>query len=73
MPRPYSGSSTRGAGGPPRGLRMLETGDGLVVFLTLGLDPHTELVDAHETASAVEERIRRERPAVADVHVHTEP
>ena len=60
-------------GGPPRGLRMLETGDGLVVFLTLALDPHTELVEAHRTASAVEERIRRERPAVADVHVHTEP
>jgi cation diffusion facilitator family transporter len=60
-------------GGPPRGLRMLETGDGLVVFLTLALDPHTELVEAHRTASAVEERIRRARPDVADVHVHTEP
>ena len=60
-------------GGPPRGLRMLETDDGLVVFLTLALDPHTELVEAHRIASAVEERIRRERPAIADVHVHTEP
>ena len=60
-------------GGSPRGLRMLETDDGLVVFLTLALDPHTELVEAHRTASAVEERIRSERPAVADVHVHTEP
>jgi cation diffusion facilitator family transporter len=60
-------------GGPPRGLRMLETEDGLVVFLTLALDPHTELVEAHRAASAVEERIRRERPDVADVHVHTEP
>lgn len=60
-------------GGPPRGLRLLETDDGLVVFLTLGLDPHTELVEAHRKASAVEERIRRERPDVADVHVHTEP
>jgi divalent metal cation (Fe/Co/Zn/Cd) transporter len=60
-------------GAPPRGLRMLETGDGLVLFLTLALDPHTELVAAHERASAVEERIRRERPDIADVHVHTEP
>jgi divalent metal cation (Fe/Co/Zn/Cd) transporter len=60
-------------GAPPRALRMLETGDGLVLFLTLALDPHTELAAAHEKASAVEERIRRERPDVADVHVHTEP
>ncbi len=58
---------------PPRALRVLETGDGIVLFLTLALDPHTELVAAHEKASAVEERIRRERPDVADVHVHTEP
>jgi cation diffusion facilitator family transporter len=60
-------------GAPPRSLRMLETGDGLVLYLTLALDPHTELVAAHERASVVEERIRRERPDVADVHVHTEP
>ena len=31
-------------GAPPRAMRMLETGDGLVLFLTLALDPHTELV-----------------------------
>ena len=49
-------------GAPPRAMRMLETGDGLVLFLTLALDPHTELAAAHERASAVEERIRRERP-----------
>jgi cation diffusion facilitator family transporter len=60
-------------GGPPRELRVLETSDGLVVFLTLALDPRTELATAHGTASAVEERIRRERPDIADVHVHTEP
>jgi cation diffusion facilitator family transporter len=60
-------------GAPPRALRLLETGDGIVLFLTLVLDPHTELAAAHRTASAVEERIRRERPDVADVHVHTEP
>jgi len=60
-------------GASPRRLRVLETGDGLVVFLTLGLDPHTELAEAHRVASAVEERIHRERPEIADVHVHTEP
>lgn len=60
-------------GMPPRTLRVLETGGGLVVFLTLALGPRTELAAAHETASAIEERIRRERPEIAEVHVHTEP
>jgi cation diffusion facilitator family transporter len=60
-------------GRPPRELRFLETDGGLVAFLTLGLDPHTELAEAHATASAIEERIRSERPEISDVHVHTEP
>ena len=60
-------------GEPPRSMRMLETDDGLVLFLTLALDPHTELSAAHERASAVEERIRSESSNIADVHVHTEP
>jgi divalent metal cation (Fe/Co/Zn/Cd) transporter len=60
-------------GGPPRELRFLETDGGLVAFLTLGLDPHTELEQAHATASAIEERIRQERPEISEVHVHTEP
>lgn len=60
-------------GAAPRELRFLETDGGLVAFLTLGLDPHTELDQAHATASAVEERIRTERPEISEVHVHTEP
>jgi cation diffusion facilitator family transporter len=60
-------------GGPPRELRFLETDAGLVAFLTLALDPHTELEVAHATASAIEERIRQERPEISEVHVHTEP
>ena len=60
-------------GASPRELRFLETDGGLVAFLTLGLDPHTELEQAHATASAVEERIRQERPEISEVHVHTEP
>ena len=60
-------------GAAPRKLRFLETGEGLVAFLTLGLDPTTTLADAHRRASEVEERIRRERPEIADVIVHTEP
>jgi cation diffusion facilitator family transporter len=60
-------------GAAPRALRLLDTEEGLVVFLTLGLDPATTLADAHARASEIEERIRRERPEIADVIVHTEP
>ena len=60
-------------GADPRELRFLRTDDGLLAYLTLGLDPHTLLADAHARASEIEERIRRERPQIADVIVHTEP
>ena len=63
----------RAAGGPPRELRLLKTEKGVVAFLTLGLDPDSTLAEAHARASEVEERLRRERPDVADVIVHTEP
>jgi cation diffusion facilitator family transporter len=60
-------------GAEPRELRFLDTDEGLVAFLTLGLDPTSKLADAHARASQIEERIRRERPEIADVIVHTEP
>jgi cation diffusion facilitator family transporter len=60
-------------GREPRELRFLHTDEGLVAFLTLGLDPSSPLADAHARASEIEERIRRERPEIADVIVHTEP
>jgi cation diffusion facilitator family transporter len=60
-------------GSPPRELRFLDTDEGLVAFLTLGLDPQSALSDAHARASQIEERIRLERPEIADVIVHTEP
>jgi cation diffusion facilitator family transporter len=60
-------------GGRPRELRFVETDGGLVAFLTLAFDPHTELQSAHATASSIEERIRQERPEISEVHVHTEP
>jgi cation diffusion facilitator family transporter len=60
-------------GRPPRELRFLHTDDGLVAFLTLGLEPELSLADAHTRASEIEERIRRQRPEIADVIVHTEP
>lgn len=60
-------------GQAPRELRFLRTDDGLLAYLTLVLDPATSLADAHARASEIEERIRRERPEIADVVVHTEP
>ncbi len=60
-------------GVPPRELRFLETDEGLVAFLTLGLDPASPLASAHARASEIEQRIRLERPAISDVIVHTEP
>ena len=60
-------------GGSPRELRFLNTDAGLVAQLTLGLDASTSLGDAHARASEIEERIRRARPEIADVIVHTEP
>jgi cation diffusion facilitator family transporter len=60
-------------GEPPRELRFLHTDDGLLAYLTLCLDPSTSLAAAHARASEIEERIRRERPEISDVIVHTEP
>jgi cation diffusion facilitator family transporter len=60
-------------GREPRELRFLQSDAGLVAFLTLGLEGGTTLDEAHARASEIEERIRRERPQIADVIVHTEP
>jgi cation diffusion facilitator family transporter len=57
----------------PREVRFVRTDDGIVAFLTLGLGGRESLVDAHDRASAVEERVRRAVPGIADVVVHTEP
>jgi cation diffusion facilitator family transporter len=63
----------KATGRGPRELRFLNTDDGLLAYLTLALDPGTPLADAHARASEIEELIRRERPEIADVIVHTEP
>jgi cation diffusion facilitator family transporter len=56
-----------------RELRFLRTDDGLVAHLTLALEGDSRLADAHARASEIEERIRRVRPEISDVVVHTEP
>ena len=60
-------------GADPRELRFVSTERGLVAFLTLAMEPDQALAAAHASASEIEERIRRERPEVVDVIVHTEP
>jgi len=60
-------------GADPRELRFVRTDDGIVVFLTLGLPTAGSLADAHGQASAIEKRVRRAVPTIADVVVHTEP
>jgi divalent metal cation (Fe/Co/Zn/Cd) transporter len=60
-------------GEEPRDLRLLNTEVGLVAFLTLGMAADRPLSEAHGRASDVEERIRSQLPAIADVVVHTEP
>jgi cation diffusion facilitator family transporter len=57
----------------PRELRFVRTDDGIVVFLTLGLEGAESLAEAHGRATAIEERVRSAVPTVADVVVHTEP
>jgi cation diffusion facilitator family transporter len=60
-------------GQEPRELRFVRTGEGLLAYLTLGLDASSPLAEAHARASEIEERIRLARPDIADVIVHTEP
>ncbi len=57
----------------PRELRFLRTDSGVLAFLTLELAGTSRLDAAHALASTIEERIRLERPDIADVIVHTEP
>ena len=60
-------------GQEPRELRFVTTDDGVLAYVTLGLDPASPLAEAHARASEIEERIRQVRPDIADVIVHTEP
>ena len=59
-------------GAGPRTVRLLDTGAGRVIFLTLSVGAHTSLVDAHQLGSELEDEIRRQIPDIADVVVHAE-
>jgi divalent metal cation (Fe/Co/Zn/Cd) transporter len=59
-------------GAGPRGVRLLATDAGRVIFLTLSVSARISLVDAHQLGSELEDEIRRQIPDIADVVVHTE-
>jgi cation diffusion facilitator family transporter len=63
----------RALGAEPEDLRFVDTDEGLVAYLTVRLGGDSALADAHARASEIEEAIRRERPEITDVVVHTEP
>lgn len=57
----------------PEAVRFLDTDDGLVLFLTVGLPADVDLAAAHRVAGELEEAVRSDQPDLADVVVHTEP
>jgi cation diffusion facilitator family transporter len=60
-------------GGPAEDLRFRAGEDGLVVLLTVRLEAHQTLDQAHGVASELERRIREQAPTIDEVIVHTEP
>jgi cation diffusion facilitator family transporter len=62
----------RQTGRPPKSLKLLDTQDGQVVFLTIGLSPSTALTDAHQLASELENELHRRLSSLADVVVRTD-
>jgi cation diffusion facilitator family transporter len=59
-------------GEAPREIRFIQTEEGLLLFVTVRVSGGS-LAEAHQLASRIEERIRADRPEIADVVVHTEP
>jgi divalent metal cation (Fe/Co/Zn/Cd) transporter len=60
-------------GAAPRELRFVETPEGRVVHLTLGVDGSVPLEEAHRRASQIEEQVRDSLGGIAEIIVHTEP
>ena len=60
-------------GRPARDVRLLPTGAGIVLFITVPVGATQSLAHAHQIASELEEALRQRLPQIADVVVHTEP
>src|SRR3984885_5258733 len=58
---------------PARDVRLIATDEGDVLFITISVGATASLTEAHQLASELEEELRHELPAIADVVVHTEP
>jgi cation diffusion facilitator family transporter len=56
-----------------RDVRLLPTDAGIVLFITIAVSASESLAQAHQSASELEEVLRRQMPEIADVVVHTEP
>ena len=63
----------KATGASPRSLRFVHTDEGLLVYLTLALDPTRSLAEAHRLASEIESLVHRKCPQIKQLIVHTEP
>jgi cation diffusion facilitator family transporter len=63
---------TERTGSPPKAMKLLNTPDGRVVFLTIGLRPSTALTDAHQLASELENELHQRLSSIADVVIRTD-
>jgi divalent metal cation (Fe/Co/Zn/Cd) transporter len=60
-------------GAPPLDVAFRDSERGRIALVTVALSGERTLRDAHRIAGRIEEDLRRERPALADAVVHTEP
>ena len=65
--------ATDACGRPPHDVRLVETADGVVAFVTLSLGDAVTLEEAHGLGGATRHRIRDEVPGVVDAFVETRP
>ena len=63
----------RRTGAQARGVRLLSTDGGRVVFLTLAGHEGESLTEAHNLAGELEDELRQRIADLADVVIHTEP
>jgi cation diffusion facilitator family transporter len=59
-------------GNPPKAVKLLNTPNGRVVFLTIALSESTALTDAHQLASEIENELHRHLPSIVDVVLRTD-